>query len=58
MIGQGYVGLPVAMAAVRAGYDVTGIELNEARAKSLMAGDSYIEDISSERLGEEVTTRR
>ena len=58
VVGQGYVGLPVAMAAVRAGYDVTGIELNEARAKSLMAGDSYIEDISSERLGEALATGR
>lgn len=50
MVGQGYVGLPVAMAAVRTGFDVTGIEVDEARAKALQAGESYVEDISSDRL--------
>ncbi|WP_436796296.1 nucleotide sugar dehydrogenase [Actinospongicola halichondriae] len=58
VVGQGYVGLPVAMAAVRAGYDVTGIELNEARAKALQDGDSYIEDISSDTLAEALATGR
>lgn len=58
VIGQGYVGLPVAMAAVRAGYDVTGIELDELRAKALMAGDSYIEDIPSETLAEALASGR
>lgn len=58
VVGQGYVGLPVAMAAVRAGYDVTGIEANESRAKALQAGESYIEDISSETLTEALATGR
>ncbi len=35
VIGQGYVGLPLAMLAVEAGYDVIGIDLDESRAERL-----------------------
>ena len=50
IIGQGYVGLPVAMRAVEVGHDVVGLEVDEGRAKRLAAADSYVEDIPSERL--------
>jgi UDP-N-acetyl-D-glucosamine dehydrogenase len=48
--GQGYVGLPLAMRAVVAGYDVVGYEVDPDRAKSLSAGESYVEDVSHEEL--------
>ena len=47
VVGQGYVGLPLAMGAVGAGFDVVGIDVDERRVKRLVAGDSFIEDISS-----------
>ncbi|KTR11735.1 nucleotide sugar dehydrogenase [Curtobacterium luteum] len=47
VIGQGYVGLPVAMRAVAVGHTVTGIDLDERRAAALAAGVSYVEDIAS-----------
>jgi nucleotide sugar dehydrogenase len=50
VIGQGYVGLPLALRAVEAGFSVVGLEVDEQRVKRLAAGDSYIEDIPSERL--------
>ncbi|MDZ7674081.1 MAG: nucleotide sugar dehydrogenase [Acidimicrobiales bacterium] len=50
VVGQGYVGLPVAMAAVAAGFDVTGIEIDETRAKALENAESYVEDISDDVL--------
>ena len=50
VIGQGYVGLPLSMQAVKAGYQVVGLEVDEARAKRLQTGDSYVEDISSDEL--------
>ena len=50
MVGQGYVGLPVSVAAVGGGFEVTGIEINPERAKALQAGESYIEDITSDSL--------
>ena len=50
IVGQGYVGLPVAMRAVEVGHDVVGLEVDEGRAKKLAAGESYVEDISADRL--------
>jgi nucleotide sugar dehydrogenase len=50
IVGQGYVGLPVAMRAVEVGYDVVGIDLDANRTESLKRGDSYVDDISSEQL--------
>ena len=35
VVGQGYVGLPLAIAAVNAGYTVYGLDNNEDRIKSL-----------------------
>lgn len=46
VVGQGYVGLPVAMRAVEVGYDVVGVDLDTARIESLQAGVSYVDDIS------------
>ena len=50
VIGQGYVGLPVAMRAVEAGYSVVGFEASEQRAASLLRGESYIGDVGNETL--------
>lgn len=45
VVGQGYVGLPVAMRAVEVGYDVVGLDLDAARIDGLRAGTSYVDDI-------------
>lgn len=50
VVGQGYVGLPVAMRAVEAGFRVTGYELDTTRIGALRAGRSYVEDVPSERV--------
>ena len=50
VVGQGYVGLPLAMRAVEAGHKVVGYELDAERVRRLNAGDSYIEDIPSKQL--------
>jgi UDP-N-acetyl-D-glucosamine dehydrogenase len=50
VVGQGYVGLPLAMRAVDAGYSVTGLELSVDRVKRLSAGDSFVEDVPSARV--------
>jgi UDP-N-acetyl-D-glucosamine dehydrogenase len=46
LMGQGYVGLPVAMQAVARGYAVVGFDPDEARVKRLNAGESYVEDVT------------
>ena len=50
IVGQGYVGLPVAMRAVDAGFEVVGVDLDRARTESLRRGESYVDDITSETL--------
>ncbi|MHB1987949.1 MAG: nucleotide sugar dehydrogenase [Acidimicrobiales bacterium] len=55
VVGQGYVGLPLAMRAAQAGYQVVGYEVDEARVKRLISGDSYVEDVSSEELAVELS---
>ena len=46
IIGQGYVGLPLSMAAVQAGYQVSGIDSDSHKVTSLALGQSPVEDVS------------
>lgn len=50
IVGQGYVGLPLAMAAVDAGWSVIGIDTFEAKVDQINAGSSPVEDISDTQL--------
>jgi UDP-N-acetyl-D-glucosamine dehydrogenase len=45
VVGLGYVGLPLAVEYAEAGFDVTGIDLSEAKTARLNAGESYIGDV-------------
>lgn len=45
IIGQGYVGLPIALHAARAGFDVIGFDIDKEVVKSLNSGFSHINDI-------------
>lgn len=58
IVGQGYVGLPVAMRAVEVGYNVVGIDLDTNRTESLRAGNSYVDDISSDQLRDALASGR
>ncbi|MFN8050215.1 MAG: nucleotide sugar dehydrogenase [Acidimicrobiales bacterium] len=58
VIGQGYVGLPVAVCAVEAGFDVVGFELDAAKVAGLSSGRSHVEDIPDERLSAAIATGR
>lgn len=50
VMGQGYVGLPVAMRAVQVGFPVVGFEVSVERVKALQGGQSYVGDISDDEL--------
>ncbi len=50
VVGQGYVGLPLAIRAAEVGHEVIGYDVNATRVKNLAAGESYVEDVSSERI--------
>ena len=50
IIGQGYVGLPLAMAAVDAGWSVIGVDNLQAKVAQINGGSSPVEDISDAQL--------
>jgi UDP-N-acetyl-D-glucosamine dehydrogenase len=50
IIGQGYVGLPLAISCAQAGFEVTGIDLNQEKVSKLNEHRSIIEDVSDAEL--------
>jgi len=50
VVGQGYVGLPVSMLAVRKGMTVLGLETDPGRLAQLRDGVSYVDDVSHDEL--------
>jgi UDP-N-acetyl-D-glucosamine dehydrogenase len=58
VIGQGYVGLPLAVEFARAGFTVTGVDTDPDRIVRLNAGSSYIPDVDSEVLAALVAAGR
>jgi UDP-N-acetyl-D-glucosamine dehydrogenase len=50
VIGLGYVGLPLAAAAARAGLGVLGFDVDPAKPARVNRGDSYIDAVGSEAL--------
>jgi UDP-N-acetyl-D-glucosamine dehydrogenase len=50
VIGLGYVGLPLVVAFAEAGVEVVAVDVDPRKVAAIKAGDSYIEDIPSERL--------
>ena len=54
IVGLGYVGLPLAMAFSKEGFKSHGVDLNVACTTKLNAGQSHIQDVSSETVREAV----
>ena len=48
IIGLGYVGLPLAVEFAKAGFEVTGFDVDVAKVSSINKGHSYIGDVASE----------
>ena len=58
VVGQGYAGLPVAMRAVEVGFDVVGFDVDVAKIKRLAAGESHVEDVTSDAVSRALATGR
>ncbi|HWH45524.1 MAG TPA: nucleotide sugar dehydrogenase [Thermoleophilaceae bacterium] len=50
IVGLGYVGVPLAVAFAEAGHDVLGVDTDPRRSAAIGRGESYVEDVPSERL--------
>lgn len=51
VVGQGYVGLPLAQAAAESGWKVYGYDVNKDIVSSLNNGNSHVDDLSDEDVG-------
>ena len=58
VIGLGYVGLPLALAAVEAGFPVLGFDINPARVEAIQAGRRVINYLPPEALPGALATGR
>lgn len=52
IVGLGYVGLPLAVEFAKAGFTVTGIDLQESKVDGINLGRSHVGDIRSEEIAE------
>ena len=50
VIGQGYVGLPLAIAANNAGFEVIGIDSQDLRVNTIASGKSPVEDVTDQTI--------
>ncbi len=50
IVGLGYVGLPLVVAFAEAGEQVVAVDVDPLKVAAIGAGESYVEDIPSERL--------
>jgi len=50
IIGLGYVGLPLAVEFAKAGFQVTGIDVQAPKVAKLNAGESYVQDVPTDVL--------
>jgi UDP-N-acetyl-D-glucosamine dehydrogenase len=50
IIGLGYVGLPLMVVLAEAGYSVTGVDADSEKVDHIQRGESYIEDVPSEKI--------
>ncbi|MBE3112018.1 MAG: nucleotide sugar dehydrogenase, partial [Acidobacteria bacterium] len=58
IIGQGYVGLPLALVFAEASFPVVGFDLDPAKVEALNRGESYIKHIGADRVAEAVRSGR
>ena len=56
IIGQGYVGLTIAVDAATVGNEVVGFDVNRGLVENLLQGKSHIEGISDELLAKKIKT--
>ncbi|MDX1979793.1 MAG: nucleotide sugar dehydrogenase [Bryobacteraceae bacterium] len=52
VIGLGYVGLPLAVEFARAGFRVTGIDVQQSKVDQINKGVSYIQDVPTSEVAE------
>lgn len=58
IIGLGYVGMPLALAAWTSGFQVVGVDIDGEKVEAINAGKSYLKHIPSNEIGDAVAGKR
>jgi UDP-N-acetyl-D-glucosamine dehydrogenase len=58
VIGLGYVGLPICLAAVNAGFKVLGLDIDPGKPEALKEGQSYLRHIPAAHIASAMATGR
>lgn len=58
VVGQGYVGLPLAMRAVEVGFDVIGFDVDDSKICGLATGCTHIDDVTDADIAAALATGR
>src|SRR5947209_1333645 len=58
IIGMGYVGMPLALAAWTAGFEVVGFDIDPEKVDAINKGQSYIKHISGDEVAAAVRDQR
>ena len=58
IVGMGYVGMPLALAAWSAGYRVVGFDVDPVKVAAIKAGESYIKHIPGKEVADAVANGR
>jgi len=58
IVGLGYVGLPLAVEFAKAGFVVTGIDVQEAKVEGLKLGKSHVQDVPDSEVAKLVAEKK
>jgi UDP-N-acetyl-D-glucosamine dehydrogenase len=58
IVGQGYVGLPLSLAAVESGYEVVGFDVDQLRVQTLLDGKTPFEGIRDSEIKSAISSNR
>jgi UDP-N-acetyl-D-glucosamine dehydrogenase len=54
VVGLGYVGLPLALAMQKAGYDVVGVDVDAGKVERLRGGESTVNDVADNEVSQAI----
>ncbi len=58
IVGLGYVGLPLAVEFAKAGFSVTGIDVQDSKVVSLNRGESHVQDVANSEVTRLIAAKR
>ncbi len=58
VVGLGYVGIPLALAAVKSGFPVVGVDINAERVERINRGESVLKHVPAQAMSDAIGSRQ